>query len=376
MDSDGGGSISKREFLHIIENAEAVRCLSDVGVDVFALIDNADYIFNDDDVENTEEMELDFKTFMEVVLALRGTNQATVKDVVDLRKFMRMSMQQNLKQTQQVLDFIRQGTQETQKMVSSVTERHVPSSRDVDRNHSTEVAAFGSRSDSMKFMNHSSYAQPTLQSEFIRHDAGLVKDSKKRLRWSQQPEHSALPTLPPPTPNGQLLSQVPIDLINPAAINADSSEHVGLTGDWEPVGSLEAQPNLKKSNSPGEAKWNGLVETGFPLTHGPGLFTHRHIPMNGHVQPARDSTTEQRIARLHAQGCDRATASLVDSELQAIQSQLEWVCGQLAIGLNEAIDMAGRSVERAYARKFVDLNQGASEGANASNGRAGQTIVL
>merc|ERR1740127_5394 len=79
LDSDGGGSISKKEFLEILDNVEAVRCLSDVGVDVFALIDLADYIFEDDDTENTEEIELDFARFMEVVLQLRGSNQATVK---------------------------------------------------------------------------------------------------------------------------------------------------------------------------------------------------------------------------------------------------------------------------------------------------------
>merc|ERR1711865_713055 len=35
LDSDGGGSISKVEFLQILENDDAIKCLSDVGVDVF-----------------------------------------------------------------------------------------------------------------------------------------------------------------------------------------------------------------------------------------------------------------------------------------------------------------------------------------------------
>ena len=45
-----------------------------MGVDVFALIDLADYIFEDDDKENNDEIELDFGRFMEVVLQLRGLN--------------------------------------------------------------------------------------------------------------------------------------------------------------------------------------------------------------------------------------------------------------------------------------------------------------
>jgi len=87
IDQDGSMSISKAEFKQILENAEAARCLQDVGVDVVNLVDFADAIFIDDSGE--EELELSFSKFMEVVLNLRGSNHATVKDIVDLRKFIR-----------------------------------------------------------------------------------------------------------------------------------------------------------------------------------------------------------------------------------------------------------------------------------------------
>merc|ERR1719163_2301216 len=119
LDSDGGGSISKKEFLEILENMEAVRCLSDVGVDVYALIDLADYIFEDDDTENTDEIELDFSQFMQVVLQLRGTNQATVKDIVDLRKFMRLSMQEHYKQTSLILEKMSEGAKLSEEMMAA-----------------------------------------------------------------------------------------------------------------------------------------------------------------------------------------------------------------------------------------------------------------
>lgn len=96
LDTDGGGTISKREFTQILENSDAVRCLQDVGVDVVGLVDFADFIFeepdirlSEDGVEEHNEVELDFTKFMQVVLQLRGSNNATVKDIVDLRKFMR-----------------------------------------------------------------------------------------------------------------------------------------------------------------------------------------------------------------------------------------------------------------------------------------------
>lgn len=79
LDKDGGGSISKDEFVQILENIEAVKALQDVGVDVVGLVDFADVIFEGDE-------ELSFTKFMEVVLQLRGSNTATVKDIVDLRK--------------------------------------------------------------------------------------------------------------------------------------------------------------------------------------------------------------------------------------------------------------------------------------------------
>eukprot|EP00929_Paragymnodinium_shiwhaense_P086011 TRINITY_DN4648_c0_g3_i1.p1 TRINITY_DN4648_c0_g3~~TRINITY_DN4648_c0_g3_i1.p1 ORF type:complete len:748 (-),score=161.29 TRINITY_DN4648_c0_g3_i1:184-2427(-) len=79
LDKDGDGEISKKEFGQMMENAEAAHILSGVGVDVFALVELADYVFE-------AQEQLTFGDFMEVVLSLRGSNSATVKDVVDLRK--------------------------------------------------------------------------------------------------------------------------------------------------------------------------------------------------------------------------------------------------------------------------------------------------
>jgi len=88
LDTDGDGMISKEEFAQILDNAHAARTLADVGVDVFNLVDLQDFIFEDDDEHGEKcEKQLTFGEFMEVVLQLRGSNQATVKDIVDLRKF-------------------------------------------------------------------------------------------------------------------------------------------------------------------------------------------------------------------------------------------------------------------------------------------------
>eukprot|EP00929_Paragymnodinium_shiwhaense_P086009 TRINITY_DN4648_c0_g2_i1.p1 TRINITY_DN4648_c0_g2~~TRINITY_DN4648_c0_g2_i1.p1 ORF type:complete len:501 (-),score=81.99 TRINITY_DN4648_c0_g2_i1:69-1571(-) len=68
LDKDGDGEISKKEFGQMMENADAARILSGVGVDVFALVELADYVFE-------AEEQLTFGDFMEVVLSLCFVSQ-------------------------------------------------------------------------------------------------------------------------------------------------------------------------------------------------------------------------------------------------------------------------------------------------------------
>merc|ERR1719502_2608286 len=79
-DTDGNLQISKDEFERLLVLPEAAKIIQEIGVDVIGLVDFADFIFKDGS-------ELSFSDFMELVLSFRGSNQATVKDVVDLRKF-------------------------------------------------------------------------------------------------------------------------------------------------------------------------------------------------------------------------------------------------------------------------------------------------
>lgn len=79
FDEAGNAKISKDDFRTLLEKPEAARTLTEVGVDVIGLVDLTDFIFKDDDG-------LSFPEFMDVVLQLRGSNTATVKDIVDLRK--------------------------------------------------------------------------------------------------------------------------------------------------------------------------------------------------------------------------------------------------------------------------------------------------
>ncbi|CAE8620225.1 unnamed protein product, partial [Polarella glacialis] len=100
LDTDGDQMISRAEFNQIMSQQEAVRVLHECGVDPEGLVDFADFIFaaeapaeedDDDDDEEEKEKELSLEEFLAIVLQFRGSNMATVKDIVDLRKFVNTS---------------------------------------------------------------------------------------------------------------------------------------------------------------------------------------------------------------------------------------------------------------------------------------------
>jgi len=84
-DADGSLSVSKDEFNELLVLPEAAKIIQEIGVDVIGLVDFADFIFKDGG-------ELSFADFMELVLSFRGSNGSTVKDIVDLRKFVMTSL--------------------------------------------------------------------------------------------------------------------------------------------------------------------------------------------------------------------------------------------------------------------------------------------
>eukprot|EP00927_Polykrikos_kofoidii_P083262 TRINITY_DN8487_c1_g2_i1.p1 TRINITY_DN8487_c1_g2~~TRINITY_DN8487_c1_g2_i1.p1 ORF type:complete len:610 (-),score=116.47 TRINITY_DN8487_c1_g2_i1:220-1962(-) len=89
IDKDDNNFISKTEFCKILEQSEAVVALHEVGVDPVGLVDFADFIFCGQD---GEEIELSFEDFMEVVLELRGSNMAKIRDVMNLQRVIRQEV--------------------------------------------------------------------------------------------------------------------------------------------------------------------------------------------------------------------------------------------------------------------------------------------
>merc|ERR1712129_65335 len=76
-------TLNRDDFKTLLTIPDAVKVIQMLGVDVLGLVDFQDYIFR-----GCASDEIVFGDFMELVLQLRGSNKATVKDVVDLRRHM------------------------------------------------------------------------------------------------------------------------------------------------------------------------------------------------------------------------------------------------------------------------------------------------
>lgn len=77
--------ITRDKMMHLLEHPETVDRLQDLGVDVGAFLDFANFVYND-----TRDMAI--SDFVEMVVQFQGSKAATVKDIVDLRKFFSMEM--------------------------------------------------------------------------------------------------------------------------------------------------------------------------------------------------------------------------------------------------------------------------------------------
>jgi len=84
LDANKDGMISQDEFLSLMDNQQAVSLLDEIGVDAVGVVGFADFFFEGD---HAEAISVSYDEFMKLILDLRGSNSATVRDVVDLRKY-------------------------------------------------------------------------------------------------------------------------------------------------------------------------------------------------------------------------------------------------------------------------------------------------
>ena len=87
FDKNMDKKLQRSEFYELLKEKRALDALDAVGVDALALADFADVIFEAPDCDDDSEPSISLTSFLEIVLELRGANTATVKDLVDYRKW-------------------------------------------------------------------------------------------------------------------------------------------------------------------------------------------------------------------------------------------------------------------------------------------------
>lgn len=159
LDLDGNGQISKEEFEELLIHPDAAQFMQGVGVDVVGLVEFSEFIF--------KERELSFPEFVELILQLRGSNQATVKDIVDMRK-----------QVMQELDLIMSESREDARRLRQMEKKiyRLEGKEGADKNDRTRPA---------------------------RDAASLAKEEKERLRQVKSAQLSRDSEAAPPARSGE-----------------------------------------------------------------------------------------------------------------------------------------------------------------------------
>eukprot|EP00931_Biecheleriopsis_adriatica_P016878 TRINITY_DN12301_c0_g2_i1.p1 TRINITY_DN12301_c0_g2~~TRINITY_DN12301_c0_g2_i1.p1 ORF type:complete len:591 (-),score=102.82 TRINITY_DN12301_c0_g2_i1:218-1795(-) len=80
LDEDRNGYLSKEEFEGLMQRPEALRSLDNLGVDLVGFVDFVRFVF-------PPKGELALTDFCHMIGQFRGSNVATVKDIVDMRKY-------------------------------------------------------------------------------------------------------------------------------------------------------------------------------------------------------------------------------------------------------------------------------------------------
>eukprot|EP00928_Gymnodinium_smaydae_P064265 TRINITY_DN47656_c0_g1_i1.p1 TRINITY_DN47656_c0_g1~~TRINITY_DN47656_c0_g1_i1.p1 ORF type:complete len:499 (+),score=102.74 TRINITY_DN47656_c0_g1_i1:149-1645(+) len=100
LDTNSNARICYREFAEIMQKPEALRALSDVGVNPVHIVDFAELFF----FEDGHPIELSFEEFIEMVMELRESHIATVKDMLSLWMHVKVSTNRDLSTVQKNIE--------------------------------------------------------------------------------------------------------------------------------------------------------------------------------------------------------------------------------------------------------------------------------
>jgi len=83
-------TLTKQQFQNVLVEPEVTRIINSIGVDVLVLLDMCDTIF--DDLAKSGANGLTFEAFIDLILNMRGTNPAKVKDVKEQLRLIKVAV--------------------------------------------------------------------------------------------------------------------------------------------------------------------------------------------------------------------------------------------------------------------------------------------
>jgi voltage-gated sodium channel len=248
-DENGDHVISRDEFHNLLLNPDAARTIAEVGVDVVGLADCSDFIFESQD-------ELTLAEFMETVMSLRGKNTATVRDIVDLRKFILIQLDEKIEHLERVvLGAIGERRQDCCFEGSNMPIRNIPSDSDPERSTSGYELR-GSLQSRNVGVGHAPYGP---RRRFLDGQGGVTTTVPGAVHQQPKPaiaspKHQGRPVSSPPpwTNNRPVPAAVPIRpisaalenrLLVPGAIREDRpATSKSIQNDGRPMKPLPAFP--------------------------------------------------------------------------------------------------------------------------------------
>eukprot|EP00928_Gymnodinium_smaydae_P001721 TRINITY_DN10616_c2_g1_i2.p1 TRINITY_DN10616_c2_g1~~TRINITY_DN10616_c2_g1_i2.p1 ORF type:complete len:144 (-),score=32.10 TRINITY_DN10616_c2_g1_i2:52-483(-) len=81
--------MNQDQFRNFLMDPNCIRAIHEVGVDALGLVELGSYFFS-----SSEDGTISFSDMLDIVLQLRGSNTCTVKEIVDLRKYLFVEMSQ------------------------------------------------------------------------------------------------------------------------------------------------------------------------------------------------------------------------------------------------------------------------------------------
>jgi len=120
--------VSKEEFADLLQDPGILKALTKVGIDVFGIIDMMDFIFM--------RGAMGFVELLEVVLQLRSSGYATVRDLVEIRKFLTYEISKIRTDMAQLYNGVRETQAKTSEMIQWTRER------ERERSQVTEIVPF------------------------------------------------------------------------------------------------------------------------------------------------------------------------------------------------------------------------------------------